>query len=129
MMLQNEEKKLLTYVTNQLKKNPEVEAIILFGSYAKGKQKPLSDIDLCVLTEKKISERVKAKIVSNSSSKIDISLFWDLPSSIRYTVLREGKILFKRDTNLFHTSLMETMREYLDFQHIIKRSMARIFVQ
>lgn len=129
MMLQNEEKKILRYVICKLKKIPEMKAIILFGSYAKDKQKPLSDIDLCVLTEKKISERIKAKIVSNSSSKIDISLFWDLPSSIRYTVLREGKILFKRDVKVFRVSLMETMREYLDFQHIIKRSMARIFVQ
>ncbi len=31
-------------VVSQLKKIPEVKAIYLFGSYATGKQKPISDI-------------------------------------------------------------------------------------
>lgn len=44
-------------------KNVKVEKLILFGSYAKGTQKPWSDIDLCVVSpqfgKNRFEERVK----------------------------------------------------------------------
>lgn len=35
-----------------LKKNILVEKLIMFGSYAKGKPKPWSDVDICVVSPK-----------------------------------------------------------------------------
>ena len=51
----------------------EVEAIYLFGSYAKGNAKPISDIDICVLTKRNVPKNIKEEILSNSSKNIDIS--------------------------------------------------------
>ncbi|MBI4142157.1 nucleotidyltransferase domain-containing protein [Candidatus Woesearchaeota archaeon] len=126
VLKKNSEKKLFNYVISKLKKIHDVKAIILFGSYSRGEQKPISDIDLCIITKRNASNRVKENIVSHSSQKIDISLFWDLPSTIRYSVLRNGKILFKRDAKLLHSSIIDTMSEYLDFQHIIRKNIARM---
>jgi predicted nucleotidyltransferase len=36
-------------IVEDLKKYSEVMVIILFGSYAKGKMKPISDIDIAVM--------------------------------------------------------------------------------
>ena len=126
VLKEDSEKKLLNYVTSKLKKIHDVKAIILFGSYSRGEQKPISDIDLCIVTERKVSNSVKENIVGHSSPKLDICLFWDLPSTVRYSVLRDGKILFKRDTKLLHASIIDTMSEYLDFQHIIRRNIVRM---
>jgi len=40
----------------------EVEAIYLFGSYAKGNAKPISDIDISVITKRNVPKNIKEKI-------------------------------------------------------------------
>jgi predicted nucleotidyltransferase len=50
-------------IIDELKNNKEVEAIYLFGSYARDTIKPFSDIDICVVTERNISKGVKEEIL------------------------------------------------------------------
>lgn len=114
-------------IVRDIKKLPEVKAIVLFGSYARGEQKPLSDIDICIITKKNISESKKKEFAGYASDKIDISVFWDLPVTVRYAVLREGKILFERDKEFLHSVVVKTMSEYLDFRHIIEKNVQRVF--
>ena len=99
----------------------EVEAIYLFGSYAKGNAKPISDIDICVLTKKNITKNIKENILSNSSKKIDISIFWDLPPTLRFRVFKEGKLLYKKDEISLQRVKITTLKFYLDIQPMIKR--------
>ena len=110
-----------------LRKTKAAKTVILFGSYARGEQKPLSDVDLCVITERNISEALKAHIASLASDGVEISFFWDLPSLVRYNALRDRKILLNRSKKFAHDAVVATMSEYLDFQHIIKRNLARAF--
>lgn len=121
------EQKLINSIANELKKLKEVQTIFLFGSYSRGQQKPISDIDICVITDKIISDEMKSMISSHSSRKIDVSLFWSLPPLVRYAVLREGKMLFNRNQAFIHETIVETMSEFLDFRHIIDRNIARVF--
>lgn len=121
------DKELIEQAVNDLKKIRHVIAVILFGSYARGEQKPISDIDICAVTQKNIPYRVKADIGSHASRKIQISLFWDMPPAVRYAALREGRILFNRDNEFLHTATVETMSEYLDFKRIIDRHCNAIF--
>ena len=104
----------------------EVEAIYLFGSYAKGNAKPISDIDICVLTKKNITKNIKENILSNSSKKIDISIFWDLPPTLRFRVFKEGKLLYKKDEISLQRVKITTLKSYLDIQPMIKRHCIRI---
>ncbi len=117
---------IITKTVSELRKIPQVQAVILYGSYAKGTQKPISDIDICVITKKNISETVKVDVCGFSGPKIDVVWFWDIPPIIRYAALREGKVLFLRNKEFLHEVTVETMSEYLDFQHIIGRSVARM---
>ncbi len=104
----------------------EVEAIYLFGSHARGNAKPTSDIDICVLTVRNISKRVKEEILSNSSRRIDISIFWDLPPTIRFRILKEGKLLYKKDEIELQRIKVDTLRSYLDVQPMIIKHCVRI---
>jgi predicted nucleotidyltransferase len=48
---------------NELKKFKKVVAIILFGSYAKKKTKPLSDVDIAVIM-KNPDKKIEAEVAS-----------------------------------------------------------------
>jgi len=108
-------------IIDELKRNKEIEAVYLFGSYVKKNVKPFSDIDICVITKRNIPKKVKEEILSNSSKKIDISIFWDLPPVIRFRVIKEGKLLYKKDDLKLQRIKIDTFKSYLDFQQIIKK--------
>jgi len=124
----SEEKNLerIKPIIDELKRE-QVQAIYLFGSYAKGNARPSSDIDICVITEKKIPRSAKEEIMSNSSKNMDISLFWDLPQTIRFRVFREGRLLYAKDELSLQRLKVATLKSYLDIQPMIKRYCTHVF--
>ncbi|HQK56634.1 MAG TPA: nucleotidyltransferase domain-containing protein [Methanolinea sp.] len=98
-----------------------VIAIILFGSHATGNAGPLSDIDLCIVTDRAISEPQKNELLSFGSRIIDIRLFWDLPLPIQFRVIRDGKILYCKSQELLHRITADTVRKYLDVEPLIRK--------
>jgi len=122
-----EDKKEIVNTVEELRQYPYVNAVILFGSYAKGRIKPLSDIDICVIAEKNMSIEQRVNITGLSSDKLDISIFWDLPLAIQFRVFKEGKVLFNRDWLTLHRIRIKTVKEYLDFLPIIDRRIKRMF--
>jgi len=50
--MDNESDNLIKKTVNDLKKIKGVIGIILFGSYARGNEKKISDIDLSIIVEK-----------------------------------------------------------------------------
>lgn len=120
-MEQTEFEKTKDYAIAHLKKLPEVKAIYLFGSYATGKQKPISDIDMCVIAERDIPKSKKLEILSYSGRKLEISLFYDLPISLKAKVFKEGIPLFSRNKRFLAEVKLYTMKEYLDFKPTLDR--------
>ena len=115
-----EHAKVIDKIIEPLKKNCDVISIYLFGSYARGREKPFSDIDICVIVDRGAN---RDEILSHSSKKIDISIFHDLPLSMRFRVIKEGKLLFSRDELKLHRIIVATIRSYLDFKpHILRRT-------
>jgi hypothetical protein len=102
----------LEKLTTELKKIESVKAAILFGSYAKGKQRKDSDVDICVVTDGKDEQALGL-----SSDKFDISLYDRLPLLVRYRVFKDGKVLFSRDDKLLTKLRSWTLRVYLDEKH------------
>jgi len=122
-----EDKKEIVNTVVEFRQYPYVNAVILFGSYAKGRIKPLSDIDICVIAEKNMSIEQRVTITGLSSDKLDISIFWDLQLAIQFRVFKEGKVLFNRDWLTLHRIRIKTVKEYLDFLPIIERRIKRMF--
>jgi len=107
-------------ITAELKKIPEVKAVYLFGSYARGEEKPISDIDLCVITERDIPDDTRAEILAHSWKDIDTSIIWDLPPVIRIRVFKEGKPLYIRDEIFNIRVKVETFKAYQDIKPLIQ---------
>jgi uncharacterized protein len=89
----------------------EPSQIILFGSYARGDQHELSDIDLMILTEENISRTQKLELIYKLQKafldlnyKIDLVLknlgdynkYKNYIGTINYSVSQKGKVLWTR---------------------------------
>lgn len=118
-------------IVDKIKRNKEVMAIMLFGSYARKRITPLSDIDLCIMLDKKykINDMVKKRLnyLTYAPDKFDIQVFQLLPLYVRIKVLKEGKILYSKDTRKIYDFAYQTIKEYERFkpryEDYIKRTM------
>ncbi len=118
-------------IVDRIKKNKEVLAVMLFGSYARKKITPLSDVDLCIMLDKKYktNDMVKKRLnyLAYSPDKFDIQVFQLLPLYVRMKVLKEGKILYSKDTRKIYDFAYQTIKEYERFkpryEDYIKRTM------
>ena len=109
----------LSEVVADLKKLPYVQAIILFGSQARGTARQDSDIDIAVIT-REATEEQEWDIVEKTD-ELDINTFSRLPLIIQFRVIKEGKILFIRNREVLEEVQLKTIRNYLDFEPFIER--------
>lgn len=110
----------LLEIIETIKTHPDVIAIYLFGSWAKGDQTPLSDVDIAVIIENPTPES-EAEIGSFATPEIDIVLFHRLPLHIKFEVFRHGKELFVGDEEKLAEIKFKVMREYLDTLPMYRR--------
>ncbi|MBA3046949.1 nucleotidyltransferase domain-containing protein [Patescibacteria group bacterium] len=94
-------------ITKQIVKNYNPEKIILFGSFAYGKPKPSSDIDLLIIkkSRKKRVERIK-EILMKTESDIPLEPLVYTPKEIKnridlgdfffQDIFKKGKVLYAR---------------------------------
>ncbi len=112
-------------ITKEISTNKKVKAIYLFGSYAIDNQRPLSDIDLCIIG--KLKEKDRVKIAGYGSDNLDISFFDELPIYIKFRVFKYGKLLFIKDKKFLHLIRIITLNQYRDFRPIIYKRIKEIF--
>ena len=105
----------------ELFEKEDVLALVLFGSVARGEARSTSDIDLCIITKRDLPDSSRLDLLSYGSQKTDISLFWELPITIRFRVIREGRVLFSKDSLALHRTKVDTVREYLEIAPLIFR--------
>ena len=113
-------KKDVHLVIDKIKKigGEKIKFIILFGSFAEGKQTPLSDIDLAVYYDGSKEERFKFRIeiLGNVNNKFDIQIFQDLPLYVRKEVLK-GKILYDGESRFLYEVERRTYQDFDDFKN------------
>ncbi len=124
--LPNNIEKNIPYLINEIKKISEINALILFGSIAKGNRKPLSDIDLALLFKKDVKkekypyiELLVFNIISSTlkTEEFDLITLNDAPPKISYNILKEGKVLFIKDKASFIDFKENIIKYYLDFKY------------
>lgn len=117
--------KQINDLANQLKKHKSVIAIIQFGSSLTKNFKPISDIDIAVVT-KNPSKKIESEINSHSSNVFDVVNFNRLPLYIQFEVLKNGKVLFLKDKKEFLNIQRYILREYLRMSYFYGRLSKRI---
>lgn len=84
------------------------ECVILFGSYARGTAGPDSDVDLLVVTrsaatKRRLTAEIHAALAGVGVAKDvmvvtpqEVERFRDIPGTILWPALREGRVLYER---------------------------------
>jgi len=99
----------------------EVIVLVIFGSAARGQARSISDIDLCSITPRNLPQSNRWDLLSYGSQRTDVNLFWDLPITIWFRVIRDGCVMCCKDALRFHRIRVETVREYLDVTSLIRK--------
>ncbi len=103
-------------IVEELKKNPKVFAIYLFGSRAKGETKVYSDWDLCVFAEN-LTEDERNHIGATSNDFVDVVLFDEIPIWIQFEVFKYGKPIYLKDQEKIKKLKFDVLRKWLDFKY------------
>ena len=104
---------------------PEVVAVYLFGSMARGTGGNRSDVDIAVLTRegnaprprrpaRALSTYVLAACDALGTDRVDVVLLDRAPVVLRHEVFREGTLLLVRDPEALSRFRQDSSREYLD---------------
>lgn len=106
----------------------DVVALFVFGSLATGELTPLSDLDLGILLDKKLSgqERFDKHIDLigkftglMNTDEIDIIILNNAPMRFVNKVLTTGKLLFERDRQALVDLYERNTKVFLDFKYFI----------
>jgi uncharacterized protein len=111
------------------KTDPDVLAVLLFGSRARGEASPNSDFDVClVLGAEPCSDRERAakQLEYLAEGDLDVAVFQSLPLHIRSRVLKEGTVLYARDEEALYAIAIRTARAWEGFRHIHRQYLDEI---
>lgn len=100
----------LSGIIRQLKNNQLIESVLQFGSSLE--RKDYRDIDLCLLTRRKLSFQEKLALVRPFPERYDITFYDDFPLDLKKEILSQGKILFTRN---YYQLLKEL--QYVDLEY------------
>jgi len=103
----------------------ECDAILLFGSYARGTQNDESDIDIAVKAKNEISKKELFYISQELEEivKIDVDLIdlCNIGDGFKYEILMNGKVLYCKNELQFELYKLDMYREYLELNESRKQ--------
>lgn len=114
--------KIVEIIKNKIK----CDAIIVFGSFARGTQNEESDIDIAIKTKCDISKKELHKISDLLADELkrDIDLV-NLDTvendGFKYEILINGNVIYCNDSYKFDLYKLDTYREYLELNEARKQ--------
>ncbi|MBI1728670.1 MAG: nucleotidyltransferase domain-containing protein [Candidatus Rokubacteria bacterium] len=116
-------------LVDRAKKDPDVLAVLLFGSRARGDAAPSSDFDVClVLGAEPRSDRDRAekRLEYLAEEDLDVAIFQALPLHIRSRVLKDGTVLYARDEEALYAVAIGTARAWEGVRHIHRQDLDEV---
>lgn len=131
MLKENSHKNNSSYFSWQIKsyfgKEPEVVAVYLFGSKAKGKEQKNSDVDLAVLIDKKtltIQFELKNRFIRELSrilrKDLHVLIMNDLGESILSQIFKYGQCIVNRNPEILSRFKMSRIAMIAEFEYYRK---------
>ena len=111
-------KEILDIIKKIILENVDCDAIVLFGSYARGTQNAESDIDIAIKPNTNISKKqifyLSQDLEEEIKTEVDLINLDDINDSFRYEILINGKTIYCKDELKFELYKLDMYREYLE---------------
>ena len=123
---------MIENVARVLASEEDVAYALIFGSTARGRGRPGSDIDVALGLRAGASRDahalggLAARLESASGRRIDLVLLDEAPPGLSYRVFRDGTLILDRDHRALVTRKARAILEYLDFKPIEDRCAAGV---
>jgi len=122
-------------ITDTLSKYPIVFAY-LFGSQVKGQSTTISDVDLAVFIDRRISRserfdirlRLTNDLSAIAGTKVDLIVMNDIPIQLAYEIIKYSKAILCKDRDAMIDAEIEILSKYLDRRYYDKRR-AELFLR
>ena len=99
--------------------DPDVLAVMLFGSVARGEATTRSDLDVCLVlrgSRRSRHDLAAKRVTYLGDVDLDVQVFQALPLYIRTRVLKEGRVLLCRDEDALYEVAFVTIRAFERFK-------------
>ena len=119
----------LTALVQRVQSDPDMLAVILFGSTARHERHQDSDFDICLVLQAggtSPSAMTEKRIAYMADFALDIQVFQALPLYIRQRVLKEGRVLFCRDEDALYSLAFRTVKDFADFERLYRRCLEEV---
>jgi len=110
-------------IQGYLRQQPDVRAAFLFGSFAKGKARAESDVDMGVLLDPSIPEEAylnrRLRYMDDLSSRLgreaDVIILNEAGPVLKHQIFEAGRLLYETDHEMTTTFKARSMVEYVDW--------------
>jgi len=117
----------ISQAIEELLSDGSVIVCYLYGSYARGEETPLSDLDIAMLWENEGSVEARKRDLLRLSQKlsrrfnldVDVRSLNDATLELQYRVVSEGKVLFCENRSKRLEFENRVVMEFLDFKPMI----------
>lgn len=118
-----EQEEIIVKIQKFFQKEKDVSFVYLFGSFASGKVNQMSDVDLAVYLDIKDKKQgfkkrclLIGKLLHVLKKELDLVVLNDVEDNfLLYDILTQGKIIDKKDSDLFFDYKTKTIHSVLDF--------------
>ena len=133
--LNKEQKELvITRLTSQMEEMPEIILAFLYGSFLD--EGPFGDLDLALFVnpscpaagDKSLEYELKTEMLLENTTglPVDVRVLNQAPQPFRYSVIKNGRLLFCRDEEFYADFLSHTLVSYFDFAPYRKRYLKEV---
>lgn len=112
-------------LVSRLEREPAIVAAWLFGSVARGDDRPTSDVDIAVLTSRAADHTMadlwldlRADLCSIASTEVDLVVLDHAPVDLVHRVLRDGVLLVERDRGVRIAFEVDARNRFFDMTPI-----------
>jgi len=111
-------------LTPIFRRKKRIAAVYLFGSTATGRDRRGSDLDLAIVTKKKISSRERLRIEADLSNRlrldVDLVVFGQAAPLLQHQILKYGRLICENDPVERVRQEVWARAEYLDTQRLFR---------
>jgi|Deesub1362B_J571_1020462.scaffolds.fasta_scaffold00457_23 hypothetical protein len=133
-LIKHDLKKMFPVLKKELEKEKDVIFAYIFGSYAEGREGPLSDFDIAIFLKNTSKDFFERKIGLNNlvtsilkTDEVDIVILNEANVEISFNIIKNGFLFISKDEKSRIEYEKKIIKYYMDFEYYRRRMIKEFF--